>query len=389
MGRKTRGSVKNLTGRKQIIVEKDAGLKELTPIQRRIIENAADIRQDESAEIEYQHGILCQVGLPRKKTEGRVFERSFKNACLRVRAGELWDGKKFVEQPLPYGPKPRLALIHINSEAVRTQNPQIEIGRSCSEFLRRVGLPDQDGRTYNLFKRQMMALAATELSIGFTVDNQAVTINARPIKEFRAWISGSERQPSLWPGELTLSRDYFDSLLAHAVPLDPRALGALSHSALALDVYTFLARRLHELENAVRVPFVSLKEQFGQEYQDLMPFKNKFLAALKQVLAVYPEAQVQQVTGGVVLNPSRPPIKTAPQGRRIAKEKPQSLPATNPAPFLTERTTGRFRELYPRLDVYACQNDFDTWLCSKEKPKDYQSAFLGFAKKWAAGTGQP
>lgn len=357
-------------------------MKDLTPIRRRIIESAAAIRLDEATEIEYQHGILCQVGLPRKKTEGRIFERSFKNASIRIKAGELWDGGKWVEQPLPYGPKPRLALIHINGEAIRTQNPQVEIGRSCAEFLRRIGLADQDGRTYNLFKRQMMALAATELSLGFTTHNEAVTVNARPIKEFRAWIGNNESQHTLWPGELTLSRDYFDSLVAHAVPLDPRALGALAHSALALDIYSFLARRLHELEKSIKVPFVSLKEQFGQEYANDKDFKKKFLLALKQVLVVYPEAKIQKVTGGLLLVPSRPPIKTGSQGRKMAKEEVKTIPATTHAATLTEPTREQFRTLCQGLDIYACQTDFDTWLLGKAQPKDYQKAFIGFAKKW-------
>lgn len=362
-------------------------MNELTPIQRRLIESAADIMQDEADEIEYQHGILCQVGLPRKKTESRFFERSFKNASIRIRAGELWDGKQWVEQPIPYGPKPRLALIHFNSEAIRTKNPHIEIGHSCSEFLRRIGLPDQDGRTYNLFKRQMMALAATELSLGFTVQNEAVTINARPIKEFRAWVGSdkNDRQQSLWPGELTLSTDYFESLLAHAVPLDPRALGALSHSALALDVYAFLARRLHELDRSVRIPFVSLKEQFGQEYKDLKPFKHEFLTTMRQVQAVYPEANIEQVTGGIILTPSHPPIRAAAKGRRITTDKPEPSPLSLAAPNLTEGTGEQFRKLCPRLDVYACKADFDKWLTDKTQPKNYQKAFLGFAKKWGKG----
>lgn len=359
-------------------------MKDVSLLQRRIIESAAEIRQDEAPDIEYQHGILCQVALPRKKTEGRIFERSFKNASIQVVAGALWDGQKWVDQPLPYGPKPRLALIHINSEAVRTQSPHIEIGKSCAEFLRRIGLSDQDGRTYNLFKRQMMALAATRLNLGFTVDGKAVTIDAKPIKEFKAWIT-DDRQLSLWPGELTLSQDYFDSLLAHAVPLDPRALGALSHSALALDLYAFLARRLHELEKAVKVPFVSLKDQFGQEYVNPKDFKKEFLSAMNQVLAVYPDAKVKQVTGGVVLAPSHPPIKSVPRGHRIAPETPKTLsPAINPSQ-LTELTLKRFREIYLRLDPYACQVDFDLWVNGKEAPKDYQKAFLGFAKKWAFG----
>jgi len=360
-------------------------LNELTPIHRRLIDAAADIMQDAAAEIEYQHGILCQVGLPRKKTEGRVFERVFKNASIRVRAGEIWDGKQWVEQPIPYGPKPRLALIHFNSEAIRTKNPHIEIGHSCAEFLRRIGLPDQDGRTYTLFKRQMIALAATELSLGFTVQNEAVTINARPIKEFRAWISGSDKQPSLWPGELTLSKDYFESLLAHAVPLDPRALGALSHSALALDVYAFLARRLHELDKSVRIPFVSLKEQFGQEYKDLKPFKNEFLAIMKQVQAVYPEANVEQVTGGIVLAPSHPPIRTAAKGRRITMEKPELPPPSPAVPNLTEGTREQFRKLCPRLDIYACKSDFDTWLIGKTQPKNLPEGFFRVCPKVGKG----
>ncbi|NTU98744.1 replication protein [Candidatus Falkowbacteria bacterium] len=360
-------------------------MKELTPINSRIIESAAEIRIEEAAEIEYQHGILCQVGLPRKKTEGQFFERNFKNASICVTAGKLWDGKKWVMQPLPYGPKPRLALIHINGEAIRKQNPQIEIGSSCAEFLRRIGLPDQDGRTYSLFKKQMMALAAAELSLGFTTHNEAVTVNARPIKEFRAWISNSEHQTSLWPGELTLSRDYFDSLLTHAVPLDPRALGALAHSALALDVYAFLARRLHELNKAVKVPFASFKEQFGQEYANDKNFKNKFLLAMKQVLAVYPEAKIQRVTGGLLLIPSHPPIKTTPKGHRIAKEEIKPIQATTTAPMLTERTREQFWGVCQGLDIYACQADFDSWLQGKAQPKDYQKAFLGFAKKWGKG----
>jgi hypothetical protein len=359
-------------------------MKELTPIHRRLVESSAEIRLDESSGIEYQHGILCQVGLPRKKTEGRVFERSFKNASIRIKAGELWDGEKWVEQPLPYGPKPRLALIHINGEAIRTQNPKVEIGRSCAEFLRRIGLPDQDGRTYNLFKRQMMALAATELNLGFTTHNEAVTVSAKPIKEFRAWIGNNERQHSLWPGELTLSTDYFDSLLAHAVPLDPRALGALSHSALALDIYAFLSRRLHELERSVKVPFVSFKEQFGQEYANYQNFKKEFLSAMKQVMAVYPDANIKQVTGGLVLNPSHPPVKSIPQGRTSTREEVKPVaPVTATMPIqLTEQSREKFKTLCPGLDMYACQTDFDIWLQGKAQPKDYQKAFIGFAKKW-------
>lgn len=359
-------------------------------IQKRILDAAVEIRQDLALEVVYQHGIFCQVALPRSRPEGSAFERSFKNASIKIRAGELWDGRKWVEQPIPYGPKPRLALIHFNSEAVRTGSPVIEIGRSCAEFLRAIGLPDQDGRTYNLFKRQMMALAAAELKIGFTVDQQAVTLDAKPIKEFRAWLANDEKQQPLWPGYLQLSQEYFQSLQTHAVPLDPRALNALAHSALALDIYSWLGRRLYTLPKPVKVAFSHLREQFGQEYTGEKAddhFKEKFLKMMKQVLAVYPDANVVQVTGGLVLNPSRPPIrKTLVQGHKNPKQEPLPLLPPSSQPNLSPLTVERFRELYAGLDPYACQGDFDSWLSGKDKPPaNYNRAFLGFAKKWAKG----
>ena len=39
-----------------------------------------------------------------------------------------------------------------------------------------------------------------------------------------------------WPS-VRLSQDYYDSLTRYAVPLDERAIAALAHSALALDIY--------------------------------------------------------------------------------------------------------------------------------------------------------
>jgi hypothetical protein len=41
-----------------------------------------------------------------------------------------------------------------------------------------------------------------------------------------------------------LSAAYFASLQEHAVPLNLEALGALKESALALDLYAWLAQRL-------------------------------------------------------------------------------------------------------------------------------------------------
>ena len=68
----------------------------LSQIEKRLIETAVTLQQQETPEIVFQHGIMCQVGLPRRKVEGRTFERTFKNASILIEAGKLWDGKKWV-----------------------------------------------------------------------------------------------------------------------------------------------------------------------------------------------------------------------------------------------------------------------------------------------------
>lgn len=59
--------------------------------------------------------------------------------------------------------------------------------------------------------------------------------------------------------------------------------------------------------------------------------------------------------------------------------------APPPERHLKPETVERFRALWPRLDPYACQADFEAWLAGKTPPRGYDRAFLGFAAKWATG----
>jgi hypothetical protein len=67
----------------------------LSPLQRRLIEAAADIREGEPDDIAYQHSILCQTSLPAAKPPDGVqrWERRQGRATLLVQAGEVLDPK--------------------------------------------------------------------------------------------------------------------------------------------------------------------------------------------------------------------------------------------------------------------------------------------------------
>jgi hypothetical protein len=296
---------------------------QLSAQQRRLILASESIALSPPDQADFLHSVMCQVGLPRRQTTARTFERHSGFVSILLEAGKLYDGKEWVEQPLPSGTTPRLVMVHVSTEAVRTQSRSVEIGHSMRQFLTMLGMQTSGGQRggYTALKRQMEALAACRLTLGMQAEGRVVTVDAKPIKRFEAWlttdrsssrISGDHdgSQQSLWPGVMELSQEFYDTLTSHAVPLDYRALAALKHSALSLDIYTWLAHRLCRVNKAqgVRLSWKNLCEQFGEEYADRRNFKREFERCLKQVHTVYPQARIELVPGGMILYPSRPPV---------------------------------------------------------------------------------
>ncbi|RBP21727.1 RepA protein [Marinobacter pelagius] len=288
----------------------------LTKRERELVNTGLRIAENEpdNDDLTFMHSIMCQVGLPRSKVDGFEFERVCGGAGLYVRAGKLWDGQQFVQQPLPYGPMPRLVMAHLNTEALRQKSPEIEVGNSAADFLKRLGKESSGGRTgtYTTFRKQIQALSACSMTLGFTTATTAITYDGKPIKQFEAWLANSEEQGTLWPGTITFSQEYYQTLTGHAVPLDLRAMHALTGSALAMDIYAMLADRLHRISGRPLIlHWRNLREQFGQEYSGPEAdknFKKKFLPALQKALTVYPQAKVKKVAGGILMMPSPPPI---------------------------------------------------------------------------------
>jgi hypothetical protein len=256
----------------------------------------------------FNHSILCQVGLPRSKVLGNEFMRRSGDAWLNVQAGYLDLGKGPVLQSIPYGPMPRLALAWISTYAKRHKTREIPIGESASQFLQFIGM-DSQGSRHSKLRQQMHALAACRMQLGFN----GSTFNGQPVDQFDAWIpSATNLQRTLWSGRMILSEAYFLEVMENGVPLDYRALIALKGSALAIDVYSWLAHRLHRIEGRpVLVHWKSLRTQFADEYQGKdadKDFKKQFMKVLPSVLGVYPQANIKQVKGAIMLQKSLPPI---------------------------------------------------------------------------------
>jgi Plasmid encoded RepA protein len=283
--------------------ELQAKVKPPTPIQRRIMEAAAFAVEnpDSPQEILYQHSALCQTFLPYRDPgdDARTWERNNGTVHLDIAAGKAMHPVKnrLVPVGLPFGAKARLVLMHINQLALRSGSPEIEVENTFTRFVSHgLGLTSK-GRTIRTVKDQLARLATSRITIGTVKNGEALTTQGQIVTAFNIWFPKNENQRVFWPSTLHLSLDYFVGLQTHAVPLDQQHIAALAHSPMALDIYAWLAQRLHRIPTGkpVALSWPVLFLQFGQSYSGKNATKNfrqDFRKALKQVLNVYREARI-------------------------------------------------------------------------------------------------
>ena len=107
---------------------------------------------------------------------------------------------------------------------------------------------------------------------------------------------------------MVLDAEFYDQLRRHPVPLRDAAVRQLKENSAALDLYVWLAFRLHHLEQRTPIAWRDLHAQFGGEYKLLKHFKPRFLDSLARAVAAYPEARVDVEDSHLLLHPSPPPV---------------------------------------------------------------------------------
>ena len=230
---------------------------------------------------------------------------------------------------VPYGTRARLILIYLQTEALRTKSREIELGGSMRDWLRRMGI-SYGGKSQALIRDQAERISRCRLSFNI----QTKVPGAKPFKNqnivdeaiFLDYVDGQQR--SLFVEVARLSETFFAQLQRHPVPLEEAAVRAISNNSLALDLYAWLAYRLHALKKPTPVNWPALKGQFGNGFQSTRNFRPTFIDNLRLALAVYREARVDVTDLGVELYPSRPPV--APRQFAAAGKVPTPAAANSP-----------------------------------------------------------
>ena len=304
----------------------------VTPIKRRMIESSVEIMgQPIADDFLYQHTLFCQTVLPYRDPgpHVRIWEREQGQVSLSLEAGRIKDPEsRFVPVGLPFGPAARLILCHLNTEALRRGSPSIEVEGSMTAFVHRLQGRHPTGPEIRRFKDQVARLSAALIRMAVARENRAFQINATIIDKFELWKDKSEDGQGTFPSVIYLSPQYFESLQSHAVPLDERAIAAIAHNAMALDVYCWMAQRLHRVDpkRGQFLAWANLHEQFGQGYKLIRQFRAAFLNVLTMVKAQYPAAKFGTDQGGMMLFNSPPPV----QRRAVLVDAPEPAPSLAP-----------------------------------------------------------
>jgi hypothetical protein len=256
---------------------KTAELRNLRQIHR--ISSAAEAISNESAidsgALGFMAKSLVQTTLPHRAHPGAKYVRTDGNLTLSITdvggAG------------LPYGSYPRLILIWITTEAVRTASRELELGRSLSSFMAQLGLQASGGHwgTMPRFRSQTERLLGCAISARWSSETGAEVNscgkNLLVANEFSLWWT-PQRLTSVGAKVSTvlLSESFYRQIVEAPVPLDLRAVRALKKSPLTLDLYAWATRRVSYLSRPTLIPWHALRLSFGAGYADTPQGRSRF-----------------------------------------------------------------------------------------------------------------
>jgi hypothetical protein len=279
-------------------------------VDRAVVEAAAGYLSSEDTDIGYLFSGWAQAALPhRRLPDEEAWQVSTERVTLIVQPGLRPNP---IGQPIsvgvPYGSRARLILLYLQTEAVRSNSREVELGRSLHAWLRRLEIPI-GGKQMASVRDQAERISRCRLSFQIKQGIRTGLVNQH-ILDTSMFIEDDNPQGGLFVEKAVLSQSFFDELKKHPVPVEEAAVRQIANNSVALDVYCWLAYRLHSLSAPITVSWKALHAQFGRSVARLDHFKDHFRSVLALATSVYPDAKVEEADSGIglVLKPSKPPV---------------------------------------------------------------------------------
>jgi len=285
----------------------EARRQAVTKHERLLVEAAYQVLSEDAEKMGFTYSGFALTSLPHKPQNQLVWRREGHNLVLLLESGRDSRG---VAVGIPYGSYARFILLFLQSEAVKTRSREIELGRSMRVWLGQMGL-SIGGTTYRLVAEQARRISGCRLQFFTERGGQEMMRHGGFVDGSISMVGVSDDQTALWQDRVLLNEEFYQALRDHPVPVSESALSAIGPRSMVIDVYIWLAYRLHSLKRDVDVGWPALYSQFGSGFKLIRKFRMHFVECLELALAAYPEARVSIDEHGITLHPSRPPIAKA------------------------------------------------------------------------------
>jgi hypothetical protein len=275
---------------------------------RPLVDIAAEVLADEAQRIGISYTGFCLTALPHKRLpDEQAWEKKGHKVTLLVEPGRLRQAGKTQLYGVPYGARARMILLYLQTQATRTNSRDIALGSSMRNWMERMGLA-VGGETARSLREQAARISACSLKFFWEEGPADGFARGAIVKSGLRFHAEDKQQGTLWEERVSLDETFYAALRDHPVPLLEAAIRELRDRSMSLDIYVWLAWRLHQLAKPTNISWIALHGQFGAGYKLVRQFKPQFLEALKAALAAYPEARADLDDRGVILHPTRPPI---------------------------------------------------------------------------------
>jgi hypothetical protein len=266
--------------------------------ERRLAEIAYAVMSDDRGDRAFAHPVMCLTTLPHRGRPLReVWIRTNGPATLTIQPTSDRHGNYFC---VPYGSKARLILLFLQTEAVKSGCRQIELGQSMRAWLSRMGVAI-GGKNLAEVRAQAKRIERSLITFSFEESSDIVSWQDTIVRG--SFQSGSNSEIMA----VELSDTFFKAIKDRPVPVSEAAIRALGEQSLAIDLYLWLAYRLHVLERPISLSWTALHSQFGGGVNLIKHWKPKFLRSFASALAAYPTAKAELSNHGVRLFPSPSP----------------------------------------------------------------------------------
>jgi len=195
------------------------------PERKALVDIAAAVMADEAGGIGITYAGFALTALPHKRlTDDAAWEKTGHRVRLLIEPGRRGGGTgqaTFIG--VPYGAYARMILLYLQTQAVRTNSREVELGRSLRDWLGRMGIT-VGGKTTRTLREQAARIAACSLKFFWEGEDASGWTRGGIVASGLRFRAAEGEQDSLWEDRVVLDEAFWRALRDHPVPLREAAI---------------------------------------------------------------------------------------------------------------------------------------------------------------------